>query len=705
MIRAMIALVLATCTAAQAQPPRQRPAPRFPAPAPNPDPLTQAPRETAAAPIDLGGSWKGVMTSGEFTVALADLDLTTDASKRTVTGEIRYTTVPNPLDRARPIQGGWKVKGIVDPGARTIILGPDGASPPSFPAPPIAPQQMAAVYSEGRAELAGQFRSPYGPRPDVPYFIFTRAQGAPGMKTLAEHAAAAQGVHKASGSAPDAGALEKWADRYVQEYTKAGTASPTDLMGPKGLALLGDAAFTPVFGESFDTIDYGKLSAAVRALNSARDFAWVQYVLRGGAPRIVSVAAMRTIDAWEKAMLAHLSDDPPVSSHFDDVAATQAAVSERMVYAWPSDRKATDARFEEVRSRSGSSALTANADKAVSGAVGIEGAKALAAWPKDNAANLQYASPPEREAATARINARLDELLTQLLAEPLNRLDSLGSGEAAVKAGAAWYTSLVRQFGFAQERPAVQQALAKLAARRERDLEAARGALLSSIAACAKEQDVDALFAGELGVPSDGQAGAYPALRAAADRRREQIRLDFRLSLFSEDEKQYFDRPCHIDVRKGAGKAPSKEAIRLAFVRSFGAEPGRIIDPHSVRHVTRAPESLLMPFPVIITFGDVDLLSFVPIKDESGKDTGDFDCEFTLTPQMKLTDDNALANYDQVVRKTLDQQLEAMNALLRSVRSPQHETLRLTEEGFIIPRLRDNATKEAVLDALLPKGR
>lgn len=711
-----VSLFISTAGAQQPQVPQRR---QPPAGYPNRppaaiDPLTAPTRPTVAPPIDLSGSWRGVYWA-EDTIILADLVLTTDAAKRTVTGDLHYTTVPGPLLRgAKALEGNSKISGVVDPGALTLLLEAAGdIRPPTgmFAKPPGAKGvRLCGIYSATRNEIAGQVVSSFGSR-DKPYFLFARAEGAAKIKPLAEHAAKAQGPQTASGSPPSDEALAKWAARYGQEYDDNKLGGGVAGTSARALPLLNDANFKPVFGESYDTIELGKLAAAMRRAGAAvgagslgrlnspdakfvREHGNIQYMLWPSEAKIVSVAATRAIDAWEAELIKRFQSDPPVASAFDDLAAAQAAIKERVTYAWPSDTSATEAALEQSKSRLGGSTLTANVERAISGASGLAGAKALASWAKDNAEMLKACTDTERAGAQQRIDAGLDAILDQLLAEPLKQVASFDTGAQAGSAGAAWYTSLIAQFGFAAERPPVRHAIERLMARRDQDLAASRDQLSTRIAACKTVPEVDAIFQADLSIPGDSSLPSYAALAEVASKHKQQIQYDFMMSLFATDEKEYMDRPGHIDVKKGAGKAPSKEAIRLAFVRGMAGGTAGMIDDHTARYVSR---ELIIPFPLNVRFSEEELLDFAPIPDSP-----DFECRIKILIQMTLPQDNLLSQYSPNVRKGVEDMVTLANTLGRAAASEsQKEVLHLYEDGWGIPRLRASGGAAAAIDAML----
>ncbi len=722
---ALLGGLLVSITWAQPPQPGQRPSrlpPGFPRPgqpAAITDPLLAPPRATSAASVDLSGTWKGLYI-GDDVVIRAELVLTTDATKRILTGDLRFSAPPGPGVRGpAPAPGSSRITGIVDPGTRAVTLATTGEVKPGprkiADGPPGQQTRLHAVYSAARDELAGQFQGPYGAKSDAPFFIFAR--GDDGVKRIeqvaARVAAALPGGHgpiKPSGSIPGDEALAKWGSKLGDEFGKNGIAGDPERMFLKALPLFSDANFKPVFGETYDAIDHGTLVKAAQRLGGTdprggarpdpqfvRDYGQLQYLIVPSGPKMLAVAAARTIDAWEAEMLTHFKSDPPVASSFEDLAATGAAIKERVTYAWPSGLKAADAALEGAKTGLGAGALASKLDRALSEAQGLPGARALAAWPKDNEAMLKACTPAEREEAQKRLGAKLDSMLDGLLVEPLGRLDKLGTGWGALRDGAAWYTNLMRDFGFAMDRPPVQAAIARLSARREKDYTAGLEAILQRIAAATTGKALDAVLEPDLSVPGDTALASYAPIAEAAKKRRLQIDHDFQMSLFSAQERGWMDPPesGHIDVKKHAGEAPDAESIRLAILRGYAFGTGKLLDGHAARSVTRT-QSLMLPFSAIMTMSDEKLESFVPVEG-----TSDFACSYTAVLQVGIAEDNLFANWDAVVKKNSEEMVRLINQGLRAAAGMSNsQTFRLYEDGWGVPSMRAQGAAEAAVNQI-----
>jgi len=288
-------------------------------------------------------------------------------------------------------------------------------------------------------------------------------------------------------------------------------------------------------------------------------------------------------------------------------------------------------------------------------------------------------------------------VLRELLEPPVAQIAKLGSGEEAVRAGAAWHKSLLAQFEFASARPAFAQAVAQLRSRRDPDLAAGSERILQRIQACKTPEEVDALFASDLSVPGDEAARAHAALADAGKKRKQKIEDDRILALFSREEQEIMDRPGHLDLSRAKNVPPSPEEMRLAMVRGWAFGTGKMLDAHTARHVDRLQSGFGLPFSVNMRFTDESKIS----ADRIGE-TNDYKCQFQIVMQMSLPDDNILANYDAVTRAGMENMLKLVNAFCVAASSePQKKTLRLTENGWVIPELMEAGAIEGAFGRML----
>jgi hypothetical protein len=684
----------------------------------------EKPTTQPTAAFDLSGPWQGVFAIDLSTTYLADVDLKSTDDHGGLSGEIHFipTVITPALARqATAMEGSWRVIGTADRGTRTLRLAPNGWVKQA-PMQQFTPVDMVAVYSAGRDELAGQWvrRDPRAAN-DLTYFLFVRGGAAADraaavaeVKKLAEHTLARQGVRRtrdqagapAAPTPPTEAALIEWAARYDREYPGSAQNDRTEKIMAQSLPLLNDAAFKPVFGDTYDAVDFALFTATIDRLHGRdpnaprgsvqrpnlqfiRENGYLEYVLHPNPPRIISVAAMRTIDAWQAESLERFRVAPVNAATFDDMAATQKVIKERMAYAWPADRKQTEVAFEQLRNQVAGSGVTAMADRAVATASGMAGVKMLAAWEKANASALDHADPASRSAARERVNAQLDKLLTQLLEPYEARLAKLGSGVDAVWAGARWHREMVDQFTFVAPRPPCQRIMNRFAARRGQDLADAQPMLLLRIEKSPTPIDIERVFY-ELSFPTDSKSPGYPILVAAREKRLKAIEIEKLMATFSEAEQRMMDRPGHIDLTRYKQTAPSPEECRLALLRMYAAGNGKMIDAHTARFQG------VMAFSVIITATGEKVRWFHPSEDKKG-----FDVEFEALLQGKIPDDNILSSIDPNTRRGAQMGADLVNAVNRLV-DPQvfGVTLHLEEDGWQFAGSHEAGAVQAAMDKL-----
>lgn len=693
--------------------------------------------------VAVGGAWKGVFCQ-DNSVFLADLTLD-DAGGGgggAITGELHFTSVLGSMGvarTARPVEGGWRVTAVVEAGSRTVTISPLAGTRPAAPVSPMQmqpmpPQVMAAVYVAAGDELAGQWQPKFARQDVAPnYFLFERPAKAEAMQRLADRAAslalpvrAARPVRGAQAApavtAPGPDELKAWAKRYEEEYPGRATVDPTEKLAMQAMPLLNDATFKPLFGERYDAVDVQVLLEAIQRARGmplrgpnglpvgrqdfdfSRQYGYLEYVIRPTPPRTIAVAAMRAIDAWEAEQVERFQKGDASANTFDEMAATQKAIHERVVYAWPSDRKKTDELFEKMRGSHAGEGLMASVDKAVGGASGIAGAQALAGWAKANASALEHASVADREAATGKVNERLDALLKEAMEPEVAKLAALSAGGGdALGRGVVWYENVTKQFAFAKDRPPVREAIAQLLKRRPQDIIDGRAMMVAAIARARSDNEIDLFFARDLGVPGDQDAPGYAVLAEAAKQRKADIEKEKILATYSERERAMMDptRPGHLLLAKmNPNVAPTAEEVRLAVLRGWAFGNGKMIDANTARHVSMVnpPVPIPFPFPIHINITNERLVDPMPKR---LKDSDLWEVHYKMRMKIEFPKDNPLASYDRETRKGYDMMAEMVNKASDAVDDTYAQQLRLYEDGWGVPELRAAGAADGVLGQLM----
>lgn len=443
----------------------------------------------------------------------------------------------------------------------------------------------------------------------------------------------------------------------------------------------------------------GRGPAPAPVASFATKYMFLQYVLRPAPARVIAAAAMRTEDAWESEQLAHYQKSPAISSTFDDLAALEAALPVRRLYAWPSEKKAWPATIEAFRTQLAGATLAANVQHETSTAAGKPGAELLATWATDNAVLLKHVPDADRVAAQARIDDKLDAVLDGLLAQPRAAMAAFPSGGAALRAGALWYDTFFEEFHFAATRPPVKKILADLHAERDRDLSASLNDFIGIVAHAESLPAVASVFSSNFGVPGDATLHDLPKLKAAADERKFELDQAHMMSLFSEDEKKLMDKPGHIDLTKARGAKPSPDDVRLAFLRMYAASNGELLDDHSAKFTTRMGSMLFIPFSCEFKLNGFKVLEVVP-----GRNEGEFDCTFTADIECHIPHDNAISSVSPPTQQGMDSAAAMMNVVLHQYADEQRQlTIILDEKGWRPPNIDLVSDMERGLDNLLPK--
>src|SRR5262249_20125796 len=191
----------------------------------------------------------------------------------------------------------------------------------------------------------------------------------------------------------------------------------------------------------------------------------------------------------------------------------------------------------------------------------------------------------------------------------------------------------------------------------------------------------------DLAVPADQSYSVYKDLAAVADQRRQALKDQAILALFSQEERDAMDRPGHINLAKVKPRPPTAEEVRLALVRGFAeGNDGKVIDAHTCRHTSVKDSVIGLPYPVIITFTDEKLVAD-PVETEPGV----YECQFQVAMSFKIADDNVIANYDAQTHKGSQQAADlagALSRLGRETNDVKKLKFRLYEDGWGAPEYR-----------------
>ncbi len=372
----------------------------------------------------------------------------------------------------------------------------------------------------------------------------------------------------------------------------------------------------------------------------------------------------------------------------------------RAEYVWPSEKKEWAGTFAKLRTGMGGATLAANIEKALQTPGTMEGAKMLADWPRVNAVLLRSAPAAEGAEARKKVEGKLDGILEQLLAGKRAEVAKLGNGMEGIHAGVGLYQGLTKEYGFVMERGPVQVVMKELVAKREGELHAGAGDFVKKIQASKTVDEVDGMVKGELSVPGDAGLKDYGVIAKAAADKKMQLDRDHMMSLFTKDEQDLMDRPGHIDLKKGEGKAPTAEDVRMAMLRGFAGTTGKVIDEHNALSVTRS-QSFGVPYTLNVKLSEEKMTGFMPVEK-----TKDFECHFEILIEMTIPKGNIIASYDANTVAGSAKMAEIANGLAKAMAKTEHvQVLRLYEDGWGIPEMRDRAAAEGALQLYLQGGK
>jgi len=506
--------------------------------------------EQALAPAPVGelvGKW-----AGTYVAYRHPMNLTLEISSvqgGDIAGNVTFEPLVEVRDALGTPDGSFPVRGRYDRTTRTFELHPHGAE--RTPSLRDRAYSLYGVYDVGGESLAGEVgsrarRSGEGApftlmRPDVAddalHGPMRRSRrGRSELERLRSSPLIDLVAGALSGSQGEDTVLN-WASRLTAEYP--GVEPEHIELGrlfSLGANLLEDQHFQAAFGETFDQLSPANRAAIARTLRDAgpdsplrpyRGLSRAVATGRSGSLWILSsYFTRRAIRSWRRTALARIDRLPPSPESFDEIEAIEQSALEWGRGLWPSEQVGFSEQADRTRARLAWPTLSASADAAIATASGMEGARALAAWPDRNAALLRMVSPEQRAELTGRVDAVLRAFLGPLLDSEVAELSGLGRGLTAVRAGNAWHSRLHRRYGFAAAELAFREAVRSLQRRRGGDLADAEPALRRTLDQLNRESTVDALVSSTLAVPGDRETPAGRRLVTSAAGRKATVRSE-----------------------------------------------------------------------------------------------------------------------------------------------------------------------------------
>ena len=508
----------------------------------------------ASGPLDTArmteilGTWQGVYFIYPTAMRI-DLDLRSSSTNQ-IEGEVQFAPlVQGQRNLLGPVQGSYRVKGQYDPTTRTFAFVPsEWIQRPSQPATAL---KMSGVFDQRTGSLAGTF-STLTPG-TLLYFALARPDRAVSefldpMKRISQEAQPNTrprfgGVNiggglgrPLGGRGEDIRKIADWASRLDTEYPKL-NYNNTYASAIPAQNLFEDSYFEAHFGKTYDHLSAGDLAKIAYGFRSylgdrrneesqlRQRYAFLQRYFEGfNIPTVLlGVLAQRTLRSWRDDTLERLHSLPVAADSFAQIDAMDEAAQQQLSNLWPSERTAIAAEMDATRGRLADPVLTASAQEAVQSAMGYEGAETLASWESRQQAILRWVSGQPKQQALDRVHARLDKLLTGLMADELKRTESFGRGAAALAKERAWVSDVRRRYAFAMERPPVVAALSQVRARRAQDLADAQSTIAAEINDQRSTDDIDRLVASYFILPDDMSTQPGSVLVNRARERRETL--------------------------------------------------------------------------------------------------------------------------------------------------------------------------------------
>jgi hypothetical protein len=351
--------------------------------------------------------------------------------------------------------------------------------------------------------------------------------------------------------------------------------------------LFRDDFFRPYFNRSFDELDPAhmtEISMVLRKIPPPRsnfpeekvngvlrsvDRAFIPSGTYSSPDIMLSVIALRPIQRWVTASLQRLGSPAPTLEGLQTVARIEGAEDVAIRTLWPSEQRTFAEAVSGAKAKIAGPVLTQRVDELLASTKTIAGAQPimtaldqskqrLATTPTTTAVPAgrgvpgrpsPVAHPPAagrgaavapaidsslpalmamvpadvRQAQTARLEARLAEIVDAEAQKDGQSLGRLGDGAAGLEAGGKWLAEVNRKYGSLARRPAVSALVDDLAKRRVAQFRAGESTVTTRLQAVKTSLDVNAVIGTYLSVPSDRSDPIGGRLLSSALQKRDQL--------------------------------------------------------------------------------------------------------------------------------------------------------------------------------------
>jgi hypothetical protein len=351
--------------------------------------------------------------------------------------------------------------------------------------------------------------------------------------------------------------------------------------------LFRDDFFRPYFGRSFDELDRAHMTAITMELRKIppprsnfpeeKPNGVLRSVDRAFSPSgtyaapdmTLSVIALRPIQRWMTASIRRLASPAPTLEGLQVVTRIEGAEDVAIRTLWPSEQKTFAEAVSGARAKIAGPVLAQRVDELLATAKTIASAQPVmtaldqssqraaavttaAAAPAGRGAPgrpaptarppapggatttgpaidtslpaLMAMAPPDvRQAQTARLEARVAEIVDAEAQKDGQALGRLGDGAAGLEAGGKWLAEVNRKYGSLARRPAVSALVDDLGKRRGAQFRAGESTVATRLQAAKTSLDVNAVIGAYLSVPSDRRDPIGGKLLASAQQKRDQM--------------------------------------------------------------------------------------------------------------------------------------------------------------------------------------
>jgi hypothetical protein len=310
-----------------------------------------------------------------------------------------------------------------------------------------------------------------------------------------------------SGKPPEScAAILRWSSRFDREYENTNWRNmPVDAVIPKMVNQFADDDFVPYFGKPLDQMTQEERLRIARTMRECQDLPQFGQFSRGilpglrnqfalpAPPALARMGERRKVREELRRTMDQLAGLPPTADSFSQVPAIEANGKKAFAVLWPSELKSFETAVAASRQRMAEPLLSQKVTAAIAGAGTRDAVLKLDQVAVENRALFAAVGPEAARRENDRLAGALRQGLERLMSEERRRIDSFGSGLAAVEAGARWHREFSAAYSKVLNDESVRATLAHFADRRERDLRASSAQLAADIRKTANDRELGVL--------------------------------------------------------------------------------------------------------------------------------------------------------------------------------------------------------------------